>query len=194
MTRRIIMSSIPSYVVHPGVKRQIFDRASTPEKKLKLDERLLAAKNDHPEFIQALQEAGIDLNTLNSLDVNSNNRAHYAAADGNVEIIQLLHKASVNLSKPNINGATPAYYAAANGHVEVIQALHNAGVNLSKPNNNRMTPAHYAAADGHLEVIQVLHDAGVDITIPNNNGLRPEDIAAIRGHLEVAFSCKIWSY
>ena len=89
------------------------------------------------------------------ITVEEGSLAHYAAHAGQASVIEVLHAAGVNLSRPDDTGNTPMHVAAYAGHVNVITALYAAGVELNPINQkSEATPLFYAAQEGHIEVIE----------------------------------------
>ena len=87
------MSSIPSYVVHPGVKRRIFDRASAPKKKLKLDDRILAANSIGTIIVLGISVHGFYMGRPEFIDIS----IVYALINfiGSVAVLKLFDKGTL---------------------------------------------------------------------------------------------------
>jgi ankyrin repeat protein len=117
---------------------------------------------------------------------------HRAAADGNVEGLDVLYKNGVN----NVNeiesleapcaGRTPLYYAAANNQVDAIQFLLERGADVNIPRSvDLATPLWAAAANGHLKAVETLLSARAGPNDSTNFGMTPAMAAAFNGHLAV---------
>ncbi len=112
--------------------------------------------------------------------------AHIAARANRVDIILLLHKYNVDLSKKStITDVTPALIAARAGYAIIITALHQCGVDFSQPTLTGNTPAFIAAQNGHSNVISALYECGADLNQPLCDGRTPAFIAAQNDHANV---------
>ncbi|CAE8687929.1 unnamed protein product [Polarella glacialis] len=132
--------------------------------------------------VQLLREAGADPAVS---DKDGRTPAHFAAENGQLEVLHLLREAGADLAAVDNVDETPAHCAALNGHLEVLQLLREAGADFAAVDNVGMTPAHYADLNGHLEVLQLLREAGADLGAVDNVGETPAHCAALNGHLEV---------
>ena len=105
----------------------------------------------------------------------------WAAAEGNVEVIEALIEAGANFKTPLDSGFTPLLLAVRSDRIPAVKALlkHGADVNeavkvkaspklpeTERPLRNGITPLHLAISNGHLELAAVLLDAGAD---PNSD-------------------------
>eukprot|EP00437_Effrenium_voratum_P053355 CAMPEP_0181518092 /NCGR_PEP_ID=MMETSP1110-20121109/65072_1 /TAXON_ID=174948 /ORGANISM="Symbiodinium sp., Strain CCMP421" /LENGTH=251 /DNA_ID=CAMNT_0023648451 /DNA_START=57 /DNA_END=809 /DNA_ORIENTATION=+ len=102
---------------------------------------LMALEDGTAEMLEALVEAGVDLNVTD----NGGNTPAILVADGlddMAEKLLILLKAGADLEKANRRGRTPAHVLAERGEVDALRVLIQAGVNL-----NAKTPDGYTAAD-----------------------------------------------
>lgn len=144
-----------------------------------------AASEGNITQVQALLAAGANVNLT---DNDGNNPLHYAALNGQLEIVQiLLATPEINIFAPNEEGNTAIHCAAFRGHLPVVQILiATLGINVNILNSRRSTPLHCAAYRGHQSVVQALLAAEAAVNITDQFGNTPLHYAAREGHLEVA--------
>ncbi len=118
------------------------------------------------------------MNHVTSCDIYS--ALHVAAQQGSLDIVQLLHSYSAELSTSSISGPHPLHEAAANGHsgelyymylyvantctIDILEYLLSAGCPVNQlAGDSEATPLHYAVAGGHMICVQVLMDYNASI-------------------------------
>jgi ankyrin repeat protein len=79
-----------------------------------------------------------------------------ASRDGNLDIVDLLIKAGVNLHIRNKYGGSAIYVACQNGHIAIVEYLLKNGSNVEDKNKAGWTPLFTASEKGHLNVVDVL--------------------------------------
>lgn len=131
-------------------------------------------------------------NNPNSLNHHGSTSLHFAAINGNEDIVRLLfERRGVELDIiEHFQQQTPLSLAAENGHEKVLQMLlgkGGLGVNVGHRNRIGETPLLLAAKNGHEQAVQVLlKHTRVDVnskdTIP---GWTPLSWAARSGHDKV---------
>lgn len=82
---------------------------------------------------------------------------HFAASNGNEEIVLLLLIAGADPNAVNQVGSTPLHSAAAYNHNGVIELLVNAGADLDASDCYGWTPLHEAACTGPKTITQLLY-------------------------------------
>ena len=107
-----------------------------------------------------------------------------ASRIGNVEIVDLLLKARVNVNVRN-SAITPLFYAALMGHTRIVQLLLSAGARYANQ-ENKLSPLFAASLMGHADVVRLLLDAGYNPDITTNYGITPLYCAIQKGHSRVA--------
>jgi len=105
----------------------------------------------------------------------------WAAAEGNVQVIEALIEAGADFKTPLDSGFTPLLLAVRSDRIPAVKALLKAGADVNeavkvkagpklpeteRPLRNGITPLHLAISNGHLELAAVLLDAGAD---PNSD-------------------------
>jgi ankyrin repeat protein len=133
-----------------------------------------AIKNGHSKIVKMLMLNGGEIDTK---DFHGKQPLHYAAENGNVELVDLL------LSK---------------GHSKIIAMLLRTGADVSAQDNSGKTALHYAAQKGNLEVVELLLSnkynyfgsvvisKGVDVDVPDQNGSTPFFYSVVGGYFDVA--------
>jgi ankyrin repeat protein len=97
----------------------------------------------------------------------------WAAAEGHVDVVELLLKAGADFRTPlPDSGFTAVFFAAREGHIEVLRALLKAGADVNEAMQPRRpggkNPAKGTSAlilaieNGHYELALTLLDAGAD--------------------------------
>jgi uncharacterized protein len=126
-----------------------------------------AAQND-AEAVRRIVGGG-DGNP-NQLDDASRTAMHYAAINGNLQIIAILIKADAKLNVPDNLGNTPLHLAVDENQTEAAKLLLDAGAEVDPQNKNGMTPLMIAANRGNLELVRALLDKGASVTKSDYTG------------------------
>ena len=105
---------------------------------------------------------------------------HYAAADGQEEVVQVLLDAGVKVDPEMIPGTTPLHMAAENGYAGIVHLLIKGGANANKYAHQR-TPLHMAVLANSAEVVQVLLEAGANTKVKDGGQLTLLHRAAEKG-------------
>lgn len=126
-----------------------------------------AAKND-AEGVRRLVGGG-DGNP-NQTDDSSRTGLHYAAINGNLEIIAILVKANAKLNVPDGLGNTPLHLAADRGQTEAAKLLLEVGAEVDPQNKDGMTPLMIAGARGNLDLVRALLAKGASTSKTDYTG------------------------
>jgi ankyrin repeat protein len=119
-----------------------------------------AARGDR-EAVMALLKKAADVNAAQGDGMTA---LHWAAMNGDTEMVQMLIVAGANVRATTRLGTyTPLYLASQQGHGAAIQALIAAGADAKAGTPNGTTPLMVAAASGELEAVKVLVDNGADV-------------------------------
>ena len=119
-----------------------------------------AARGDR-EAVMALLKKAADVNAAQGDGMTA---LHWAAMNGDNEMVQMLIVAGANVRATTRLGTyTPLYLASQHGHAPVIAALITAGADVAAGTPNGTTPLMVAAASGELEAVKVLVDNGADV-------------------------------
>jgi ankyrin repeat protein len=97
-----------------------------------------------------------------------NERLHFAAQRGELEIVRQLMAEGRPVSEFDDLGFTPLHYATKEGHVEVMKALIAAGANVNAHDERQIgnTPLGEVADHCSFAVAKLLVEAGADPRIP----------------------------
>lgn len=112
-----------------------------------------AAQND-AEKVRHLVGGG-DGNP-NQTDDSSRTAMHYAALNGNLEIIAILIKAGAKLDPVDPLEDTPLHLATDQNQTEAAKLLLDAGAAVDPQNKDGLTPLMIAASRGNLELVRAL--------------------------------------
>jgi len=172
-----------------------------------------ALRGEATESLQSLLAQGLD---PNATDEQGTPLLIWAAARGNLALVDSLLQAGANRNRRNVVGETalmvaayrghlpvvehliaagaivdhdgwnPLLYAAMQGHVAVVDRLLAAGANPNRAAANGMTPLLWAAKNGDVAVVTRLLTAGADTEAVNEEGRGALVLALTNGHMEVA--------
>ena len=82
------------------------------------------------------------------MDGRGDSPLHWAAARGNVPVVQAVLEAGVPVTRTDRAGRTALYLAVAQGHLTLIETLLSAGAAANQADYQRLTPLHVAAGHG----------------------------------------------
>lgn len=139
----------------------------------------VAVNNGDTRAVSALVARGFDPNTAYE---NGNRALHFAALEGNENVVAALVKApGVDLNARNNVDETPLMLAVIRGHRNTVESLLTGGAQVNKTGWSAL---HYAASAGNNDLAKLLlgKQAAVDAKSPN--GTTPLMMAARHGHLE----------
>ena len=95
------------------------------------------------------------------------------AANGHLEIVQLLMTMTNNPNVASNNGWTPIHEAAFEGHLDIIRLLMTTTNNPNIGDNVGWTPIHSAAQRGYLEIVRLLMTSTTNPNVADNFGQTP---------------------
>lgn len=98
---------------------------------------------------------------------------HFAAENGNMEVVRMLLDAKANANAQDRTGKTPVTIAAERGKPEVLKALIAAGGNPNSRDQVEGSPLLWASGLGGPETVAILLDAGADPNVQDVNGMTP---------------------
>jgi hypothetical protein len=119
----------------------------------------VAAQNNDPQVVQALIDAGAD---VNKTEASGHTPLYEASQEGNLEIVLMLMAAAADVDLTGADGFTPLLTAAMCNRLEVTQALIAAGADINKADKDGFTPL-FVAAGRNLEIVKVLIAASADL-------------------------------
>jgi len=146
-----------------------------------------AVRRGQPEEVQALIDAGADVNARDNDADNAYTPLHVAAKKGHAEVAQVLIDAGGEVdATAGAQAETPLHVAAWKGHAEVARVLVDAGAAVDARQKDNYTPLYRAAGAGHAEVVRVLIGAGAAVNARVGQYIyTPLHVAASAGHAEV---------
>jgi ankyrin repeat protein len=125
-------------------------------------------------LVRVLVEAGAD---VDALDVDGRYALHYAAREGNVEMLRDQNAAGSWLHTGDERGWTALHFAVVGGSAAAVEeVLSWRGFDVDVRTKKRETPLHFAAVFGSLKIGELLIDAGADV-----NAASEEDPGAAVG-------------
>jgi ankyrin repeat protein len=113
-----------------------------------------AVQSDNIEVFGALIAAGC--NDINARDATGFSCSHFAARQGNLEMLQKLDTLGAQFGLCNLLGESEAIFAAASGHYKVLEFLKDRGVSLDLQDLHGNTPLTAAAWNGYPETVDYL--------------------------------------
>lgn len=114
---------------------------------------ILAVKEDSPEIVKQIIQAGMDINFQDS---NGDTALHHACRLGHIECLSSLlvgselQKCNLELTE-NTFGWTPLFVAAAEGFTSIVNLLVEAGAEYDRPDNSGWYAHEHAFFRGHLD-------------------------------------------
>lgn len=184
-----------------GKKRSFTEEQKVTSKKAKRKTRkkayllesipVTATKADRALFksivaddVKGVQRALKDGASINVRDDFARTPLHWAATDGNLQIIHILIGAGAPLDARDRDYATPLFYAIDAENPDIVVAL----LDQPEPYVNvrdisRRTPLHDAAHQDNLNIVQELILHGADVNAADEYGATPLHDAAEAGRL-----------
>jgi len=138
----------------------------------------------NPDIVRLLLSAGAELET----QVNGRTPFHIAAANGCVEILEVLRGKGAQITQRDSAGNRPLCTACQEGHARVVEKLLEYGEPLrmsfyTRPSED--SPLCIASRAGHLDVVRLLIQKGASVKQRDEFGYIPLRYAAYYGHPEV---------
>ena len=129
---------------------------------------VLLGSNDY-DTMNWLIEQGVDMNCC---DKENFSAVHYAARDGNLDMLKLFHMNGANIHQVTDDGMNCTMLAIiGTGDCKTVSWLVEQGVDVNYCDNTGFTVVHCAAQRGNLAALKILHDNGANIHEVMNNGL-----------------------
>ncbi|KAK2745520.1 hypothetical protein FQN57_003645 [Myotisia sp. PD_48] len=157
--------------------------------KVKKDERhipplIIALKHGNIAMVELLLKYNAPVKITNAQ--NGGSPLHYLAAEGEINLINLLirHKADVNAQ--DLFKMTPLMVAAASGRAEIVRTFIRHGADVRARGFKFETALHLAAQAQRKTVVKILLDHGADPTAQDFQLDTPLHFAAIHGTVAVA--------
>jgi ankyrin repeat protein len=119
-----------------------------------------AAQQGNKEAVKALLKQAADVNAAQGDGMTA---LHWAAMNGDAEMVDMLVYAGANIRATTRIGAyTPLYLASQRGQAAAINSLVKAGGDVKAGTINGTTPLMVAAMSGEVDAVRALLDAGAD--------------------------------
>lgn len=137
----------------------------------------LLSKSFH---LTAISDLALELGwDINGIDSDGHTLAHYAANDGNVDLLRKLVSLGADINKGT--GTCPLGIAIAAGHLSAVRVLLESGAAF---NQDALHLAIFSMKEDY-RLVEFLIDSGADVNAEENGGLSPLDCAALSGKLQV---------
>ncbi len=129
-----------------------------------------------------LLQKGADVNACNHSEMTC---LHFACANEDYSLVNLLIKEGASLESQTDQGFTPLYCAAKTGSIEVCELLIENGALLNAQSKQGWTALHIAAVEGHVGVCELLIEKKASLEARADQGFTSLHIAADKGCAEV---------
>ncbi|CAK9046931.1 unnamed protein product [Durusdinium trenchii] len=135
---------------------------------------------------KVVKACGAAAQTGAEVDEEGRSALHRAAFNGEIDEVERLLRAGLDIEAKDNRVDTPLHLAAGYGHLTVVDRLIAAGAVLEATGRFGATPLHWAAVAGHWEVAQRLIEARADLEAKDHSGRTPLHRAAEECYWEVA--------
>jgi uncharacterized protein len=120
-----------------------------------------AAKAKDAAAVKALLKGGADVNAAQGDGMTA---LHWAAANGDIAMTQMLLAAGANIrATTRLGGVTPLLMASQSGHAQIVAALLAAGAEAKSATSTGATALMLAARAGSTDTVTRLIENGADI-------------------------------
>ena len=141
-----------------GASLEVFNKTTLPA---------TLAKNDQWRVLEALTDAGADVNAVSP--ETGMTALMSACEEGNVATVDMLLKKKAvvdSISKGKYaSGNNALMYASKNGHTKVVLLLLESGAKINSLSSTGATALMWAARNGHLSTVQALVEHGADVNL-----------------------------
>ncbi|KAL8724746.1 MAG: hypothetical protein Q9181_006693 [Wetmoreana brouardii] len=166
----------------PGPKDPVVDKVERLRRAENQRNAMLSAANSGDDL--QLEVAIIEGANVNAKGTDGKASMHIAAAQGNLDIVQLLldHNADVDIKatprgdakeRKFEGGRTPLHWAAHKGHEDIVQLLIANKANVNAKNSTDRTPLQEALRYGHTSIAKILLASGASVDIRDNEHWTP---------------------
>jgi ankyrin repeat protein len=121
----------------------------------------------HRDAALALIAAGAN---VNERSVDGSTALHWAAHNGDLDLVQRLLARGAEAKARNDYGATPLAEAAVEGEYRMVKALLDAGADVNSPNPEGQTALMVVARTGHEDTARLLLERGADVNATEHFG------------------------
>ncbi|HET9983622.1 MAG TPA: ankyrin repeat domain-containing protein [Longimicrobiales bacterium] len=145
---------------------------------------MFAAHEGSERLVRLLIGRGADVRRENA---QRSTALDYAASEGHVEILRVLHEEhGAAVDHPDQSAPTALWWAALNGHADVVRRLLAYEAAIDRPDAAGFTPLIMAAQHGHMEVMELLIEGGATVSAASARGWTALTAAAEAGHRDAA--------
>lgn len=135
-----------------------------------------AAKYGKLDIIKWIEQE-LDLE-MEWLDADGDSPIHYAARNGNLEVLEYFYNKGFPMNIKNIFDETPLFLAAFENHLNVIEYLHEKiGISIKEPDQNGDYLIHIVAIEGHVDLLNWLIEKSVDVQVKDSMKQSPLELA-----------------
>lgn len=145
---------------------------------------LIAVKKNDVAAVAGLLKRKLDIEHAEMPDRMT--ALHWAAFNGQTQILKMLLARGADRDSQNRYAATPLLMAASANHTQEILLLIEAGANVSLPQYTYTYPLHLAAEKGNYEAARALLAAGAQPDVETTKGHTPLQLALEKGHKRLA--------
>ncbi|XP_033099579.1 death-associated protein kinase dapk-1-like [Anneissia japonica] len=149
------------------------------------EQRLIRAvsDNDSEEVRRLTKDKRVEINTLTELGQTS---LHLAAANGYIEICEILVKGGADLKGKDKEGRNPLHEASKENQLDVCKFIVNRSKStLNEKDNGGLTPLGLAILLGHQPICEFLLCSGADTATKDNYGRAPLHLAVIVNKIDI---------
>jgi len=168
---------------HPHMFQYILSQINTPPDVVNVKDLrgftplINATISESSDIMKSLLALGADVNLRNNDGAAA---VHFAAGDGSVERVRLLHEAGAQLDLTSQSGS-PLHWAAGKARAETVLYLLQQKVDFNRPTAEGLPAVLIAAAASCDKGVQYLVEAGADIDTVVAGGLTTLHICAENG-------------
>ncbi|KAI5621465.1 DNA-binding protein RFXANK [Silurus asotus] len=136
----------------------------------------------HGEISKVRTQVASDAALLNSQDERGFTALMWAAAFGEIEMVQFLLEKGADPKTFARERESALSLASAGGYADIVQMLLQHNVDVNSYDWNGGTPLLYAVRGNHIKCVQALLLNGADITFEADSGYSPVALAIALGY------------
>eukprot|EP00290_Baffinella_frigidus_P008072 CAMPEP_0180134536 /NCGR_PEP_ID=MMETSP0986-20121125/10223_1 /TAXON_ID=697907 /ORGANISM="non described non described, Strain CCMP2293" /LENGTH=634 /DNA_ID=CAMNT_0022074921 /DNA_START=39 /DNA_END=1943 /DNA_ORIENTATION=+ len=163
------MFTLPSSSVQVSRPENAKEEEEGPSKELPQE---LTSSTALAMWYSMMQKVIMDGKPLNETDTLGYSFLHYAALEGNIEVIEMLLENGVNINyvAENHQQIQPLHWAALRGNTEVIVLLSDKGADVNACESEGHTPLMKSAQYGQTDAVMTLIARGAQLDTLDNHG------------------------
>ena len=145
----------------------------------------------HVQTVQLLKQQSkehlVEQFSTDSVDNHHRRALHFAAASGDIHLIEKLADKGFYVNIGDDEGRTPLHYAATCGQLESVLTLLRLGgkESMTKVAGTGVTPLHITTAMGHKDIVSLLLNEGCPIDVVDRGGASVLHYAAQYGQIHI---------